>query len=443
MQAAPNPNQALIDSLMAANPSMAADPNEDADLTGIQQEGANYQQLFAANGQDVQLENASVPLGATDVQRDASGGVQSYMLDGEGVITSSPTPPVIPPADSESYPSIPLVRDPGASGDEFAATPGPTDTTGGSSIWSDIGNFFSYANNLGNTDHSFSDALYFPGIFGPARFNLGIASNLVNTPLNLLNSAANYTGRALGTLTEPFDRYQGELITTESAIPGGLGGVLEEGTTVLGATSRALRGGEAVAEAGRPAASAAADEEAGLSGAQYTDAPTIAPQLKRIEFDAGEKGAWNSGVNKTLEPNALYVDKTTGYAYTTDNLGRVTNVDGNLVLDTAERNTYQQRVVGGSDRLDTDQGGHLIASIFGGPGERINLVPMDANLNMGAWRSMEAGWASEIEAGNSVGVQVKPIYTGDSLRPDAFAVTYQVGSDGRPVTRFFNNKPGG
>jgi len=167
-----------------------------------------------------------------------------------------------------------------------------------------------------------------------------------------------------------------------------------------------------------------------------------AQQLKRIEFDSGKPGAWNSSLNKSLESNASYIDKTTGYNYATDSLGRVTEVSGNLVLDTAERNTYQQKVSGRLDRLSTDQGGHLIASIFRGPGEGINLVPMDANLNMGAWRSMESGWAAEIAAGNTVSVRVQPIYSSSSVRPDAFAVTQQVGT-ARPVTRFFKNKPGG
>jgi hypothetical protein len=36
-----------------------------------------------------------------------------------------------------------------------------------------------------------------------------------------------------------------------------------------------------------------------------------------------------------------------------------------------ERNGYQQSVAGGKDRLPDDQGGHLIASIFNGPGGAI------------------------------------------------------------------------
>ncbi|WP_227739420.1 DNA/RNA non-specific endonuclease [Yersinia artesiana] len=33
-----------------------------------------------------------------------------------------------------------------------------------------------------------------------------------------------------------------------------------------------------------------------------------------------------------------------------------------------------------------DEGRHLLASIFDGPGEKLNFVPMDANLNKGTWK---------------------------------------------------------
>lgn len=42
--------------------------------------------------------------------------------------------------------------------------------------------------------------------------------------------------------------------------------------------------------------------------------------------------------------------------------------------------------MGREDRLVTDDGGHLIASIFNGSGNLDNLVPMDSNLNRGAWK---------------------------------------------------------
>lgn len=75
-----------------------------------------------------------------------------------------------------------------------------------------------------------SDALYLPGPFPISRQDFGIASLTVNSTLNLATSAVNAFANAIGGLTEPVDRFQGELISLESAFPGG---VLAAGPTVL------------------------------------------------------------------------------------------------------------------------------------------------------------------------------------------------------------------
>lgn len=49
----------------------------------------------------------------------------------------------------------------------------------------------------------------------------------------------------------------------------------------------------------------------------------------------------------------------------------------NLQLGKNDRNSYQQKVSGRDDRGAKDHGGHLIASMFKGPGEGVNIVPMD------------------------------------------------------------------
>ncbi|WP_353049081.1 DNA/RNA non-specific endonuclease [Pseudomonas fluorescens] len=106
-----------------------------------------------------------------------------------------------------------------------------------------------------------------------------------------------------------------------------------------------------------------------------------------------------------------------------------------------DRNTYEQ-CVAGKCGISGDEGGYLIASIFNGPGERLNLLPMNGNLNKGAWEIMENQWASALKEGKSVGVQIEPVYIGGSARPDKFTVTYQVGS-GRPIRETFVSAPGG
>lgn len=70
----------------------------------------------------------------------------------------------------------------------------------------------------------------------------------------------------------------------------------------------------------------------------------------------------------------------------------------------------------------------MIAAVFGGAGEAINLVPMDRTLNGagGAWYRLEREWFDALESGSSVKVDIQPIYSGSSLRPDKFIVVQSI-----------------
>lgn len=160
----------------------------------------------------------------------------------------------------------------------------------------------------------------------------------------------------------------------------------------------------------------------------------------QVVMDGGSTGNWSTELNaRNLKPDTDYL--VNGYAYKTDGAGRVTSVEGTLDLKTADRNGYQQRVSGRDDRLPDDQGGHLIASIFNGPGDRLNLVPMDGNFNMGAWKTLETRFADALKDGKTVDVNIDVIYNGSSGRPDAFVIDYVIG--GVPETKTFMNRPGG
>lgn len=155
--------------------------------------------------------------------------------------------------------------------------------------------------------------------------------------------------------------------------------------------------------------------------------------------NSGSKGNWNKALNNP-EPNKIYlVDGNKSYH--TDELGRLKQVDAELSLNTLDRNTYQQLKTG-QQGIDGDEGGHLIASILGGSGEKINLLPMNSNLNRGAWKQMENKWAKALEEGKTVKVKIEPIYTTDSLRPDKFKIKYSI-DNGRNIEKVLTNAKGG
>lgn len=158
-----------------------------------------------------------------------------------------------------------------------------------------------------------------------------------------------------------------------------------------------------------------------------------------VVVDSGKKGAWNKAMNKP-EPNTVYhVDGNK--TYHTDELTRTTNASASLSLSKNDRNTYQQCKTGKCG-VTGDEGGHLIASIFNGPGEKLNLVPMDGNLNKGAWKQMENTWANALKDGRTVDVNIQPMYSGNNTRPDRVIVQYSI-DGGRPVNVDFKNSPGG
>ncbi|MFJ7744771.1 DNA/RNA non-specific endonuclease [Peribacillus sp. NPDC097295] len=148
-------------------------------------------------------------------------------------------------------------------------------------------------------------------------------------------------------------------------------------------------------------------------------------------------------MKKVLKPNIEYTSPG-GHVYKTDEKGRISSVEGSLDLGSGKRNKYAQRIAGREDRLPDDQGGHLIASIFKGSGQLDNLVPMNANLNMGEWKKLESSWAKALDSNppKTVEVKIYPVYEGNSIRPTSFDIEYKV-DNGRWEIREFENKPGG
>lgn len=125
-----------------------------------------------------------------------------------------------------------------------------------------------------------------------------------------------------------------------------------------------------------------------------------------------------------LDADALY--ERNGYYFRTDESGRPSGVYAQLVLKRGKRNQREQREVGNLG-IENDEGGHLIGARFNGPTDAFNLVPQNANLNRGYWKTMENHWASELKSGNEVRVEMKMKYeNSDSKRPDIFFVTYTI-----------------
>ncbi|MGN7189665.1 DNA/RNA non-specific endonuclease [Curtobacterium sp. MCBA15_004] len=165
-----------------------------------------------------------------------------------------------------------------------------------------------------------------------------------------------------------------------------------------------------------------------------------------LQFDSGAKGGWNTDLyHKAIEPNTRYEIDGGKWVYETDEHARVVHAEGHLdqvVKQLEDRNRHggQQKTAGGDDRLDVDHGGHIFATLFGGPGEGINLTAQWSKVNLGSYKALENQWAAAIDSGKSVRVEVNLEYAGKNLRPDLYDVRWQVG-DGPLRVRPFSNIP--
>ncbi|MBC8954462.1 DUF637 domain-containing protein [Xenorhabdus sp. PB62.4] len=158
-----------------------------------------------------------------------------------------------------------------------------------------------------------------------------------------------------------------------------------------------------------------------------------------VVVNSGKTGGWEKQLNKP-QPNTIYhVDGNK--TFQTDSLSRTIIAEGSLSLSKNDRNTYQQSKTGKSGNPG-DEGGHLFASIFNGPGEKINILPMNGNLNKSEWKKMENSWAKDLKDGKQIDVKIVPVYKGESKRPESFNVTYSI-DGGRPIVKDFSNAPGG
>ena len=158
-------------------------------------------------------------------------------------------------------------------------------------------------------------------------------------------------------------------------------------------------------------------------------------KIVTIETESGSKGNWNELLNNP-EPNTRYIVDG-NKIYDTDHLGRVVRVEATLKLDTLDRNTYQQ-LKAGKQGIDGDEGGHLIASILNGSGEKINLLPMNSNLNRSLWKKLENGWYKSLQEGKTVKVKIVPLYEGTDMRPHKFEISYSLDNKGDFYRELYN-----
>lgn len=143
-------------------------------------------------------------------------------------------------------------------------------------------------------------------------------------------------------------------------------------------------------------------------------------------------------VDDELIPNNEYT--INGYKYTTDDMGRITSAEGQVSLRSRDRQIIKDgmEAIGKGSQRDTDDRGHLIADSLNGSNGLENIVPMDRELNRGAFKKLEYRLADAAGNGCEVSYRVEPRYSDDSHRPSSFVVTDVI--DGETTITVFRNE---
>lgn len=138
-----------------------------------------------------------------------------------------------------------------------------------------------------------------------------------------------------------------------------------------------------------------------------------------------------------LLPNITY--ELNGNKYVTDENGRIVSTEAHPTL--APENTREsvaQKNVGGHDRRENDQGGHIVGRDMNGDGGEGNLVAMDSRVNQSDYKRMENDIKASCEEGKEVRMKSTFQYEADSERPSRIDVEVTT-NDEKTIYKFDND----
>lgn len=163
------------------------------------------------------------------------------------------------------------------------------------------------------------------------------------------------------------------------------------------------------------------DGEEGMTDAfeEQSDVGDITDEINSDEGESLEDEAAPTLSEVMDDPEFFETHEAGDYQYGQSDIGK----SAYGVLDLADdpvRDSNAQREAGGLERRPDDDGGHLIGARFGSSPTDENLDAQNRNLNRGAYKREENGWAEALENGDKVYVNVETYKQDGTERPDAY-----------------------
>lgn len=132
-----------------------------------------------------------------------------------------------------------------------------------------------------------------------------------------------------------------------------------------------------------------------------------------------------------------------GNTYYTDDKGRIYATDFSPELGPkSDRDLKAQKESGGEDRLEDDQGGHIVAHNHGGANDTGNMVAQRGTVNQGDYKRVENDVTKALEEGAEVESEAEIEYKGKSTRPDVMRVNHHIETEEgtREISGVFENR---
>jgi DNA/RNA non-specific endonuclease len=194
-----------------------------------------------------------------------------------------------------------------------------------------------------------------------------------------------------------------------------------------------------------------ADVEAvGYGPGRRVRVPDRYAALPLLRERSGRDESWNDALSAPAPSSVYVVDER--YLYVTDRAARVVHAEGWLGWLPSEQNADRRNLdaqleAGRPDRLRDDDGGHLFATSFDGPGEAINITAQSRVQNQAVkdsdnWRRMEDTWRALRASGIQVHASINVSYPDSSTRrPAARTVVDRHQGQRSPRRIFKETKP--
>ena len=196
---------------------------------------------------------------------------------------------------------------------------------------------------------------------------------------------------------------------------------IDEGSESISAVDEDNSLEEQSEDYGEELAEISADKEEGMTEdfEEQNDAGDIADETYS-DADESLEGESAPTLSEVMDDPEFFEEHEAGdYQYEQSDIGK----SAYGVLDLANdpvRDSNAQREAGGLERRPDDDGGHLIGARFGGSPTDENLDAQNRNLNRGAYKREENGWAEALENGDKVYVDVETYKQDGTERPDAY-----------------------